>query len=219
MKAITTTAMCALLVLFFCPSSTAEVQSAHLLNSSVSLRTPHSCDSCSCQCDVLCDSGLSLDEINDHLEAQRLRPARSSRPRPHREEDSDERPVLRDGAPISCEHCAMENLHYVNNYRARYGLRRLSWHARYASMAVSHSHTMYRAKRLYHSSYRGIWENVAYSQGYTTWEKVGNSMFDQWKNSPGHNKNMLTASHRCAGIGIFGDGDTYYGTQIFSNNC
>lgn len=60
---------------------------------------------------------------------------------------------------------------------------------------------------------------LLYRSGSTSWSEVANSLFEQWRHSPGHNQNMLLPSHGCAGVGIYGDGTTFYGTQIFSNQC
>lgn len=60
---------------------------------------------------------------------------------------------------------------------------------------------------------------IQISSGIVAWPGIGNDLFEQWRKSPDHNRNMLTSGHTCAGVGIFGDGTTFYGTQIFSNDC
>lgn len=49
--------------------------------------------------------------------------------------------------------------------------------------------------------------------------QVAKGIFDSWKNSPPHNSNMLGDTHKCIGIGIYGDGTLFYGSQLFSPDC
>lgn len=47
---------------------------------------------------------------------------------------------------------------------------------------------------------------------------AGKLFLKMWKHSRGHNSNMLYRMHKCVGVGIYGDGTLYYGTQIFSDD-
>lgn len=55
--------------------------------------------------------------------------------------------------------------------------------------------------------------------GKYTPDSVSQGFFSQWEQSTGHRANMLGESNKCGGVGIYGDGSTFYGTQIFSSSC
>lgn len=61
---------------------------------------------------------------------------------------------------------------------------------------------------------------VAMPNSYTLYSSssAGKLFLTMWRNSRGHNSNMLYPLHRCVGVGVYGDGALFYATQIFSGD-
>ena len=48
---------------------------------------------------------------------------------------------------------------------------------------------------------------------------IAKNAFEQWKNSPGHNENMLGRNHKAHGVAFYiGKGGMVYGTDLFVSN-
>lgn len=59
-------------------------------------------------------------------------------------------------------------------------------------------------------------ENIAMHSAGGSDNDPGAKCFNQWKNSPGHRKNMLTAGHQLSAVGVVQASDgAYYCTQVF----
>lgn len=127
-------------------------------------------------------------------------------------------PVANSRVPQSCERCARQNFDIMNEYRRSHGLRPIRWSQGLGRSAAEHSKEMYRHLSLYHSNHRG-WENVAESMGRSTWQAIAQSMFEQWRRSPPHRRNMLSNQITCGGVGVYGDGERFYGTQMLLGRC
>lgn len=53
-----------------------------------------------------------------------------------------------------------------------------------------------------------------------TFDTVAQGFFNQWEGSTrGHRENMLYSTHTCGAAAIFGDGNVFYGTQLFASSC
>lgn len=111
-----------------------------------------------------------------------------------------------------------DNLDLTNAFRARQGLGALARDANLDKLAMQWSKHMYLARRMFHSQYN-LAENVAAAFGSYTKDSVSQGFYSQWENSAGHRANMLRASSTCGGVGIYGDGRTFYGTQVFATSC
>lgn len=99
----------------------------------------------------------------------------------------------------------------LNNYRQSQGLNTLSIEVKLTNAAYSHSYWMANGGSFSHTGANGStpWdrcknagtscdaENIAYGSS------DANTVFDMWKNSPGHNANML-GSHSVVGICVVG---------------
>ena len=55
-------------------------------------------------------------------------------------------------------------------------------------------------------------ENIAMSTSATAADFV-----KMWMDSPGHRENILRAQFRYTGLGVYGDGEAFYATQVFSS--
>ena len=134
-------------------------------------------------------------------------------------------PAPTDAMPSSrgvCVACARKNFDMVNAYRVQMGRPALKWDERLGLMAAEWSMQMMKDKRMYHSDYKGVWENVAHSWNPSSgFEPTGEKFFDMWKKSTGHNRNMFESQVTCCGVGIAGDPGSgeMYGTQVFSSSC
>ncbi|WP_159396820.1 CAP domain-containing protein [Sorangium cellulosum] len=130
-----------------------------------------------------------------------------------------------DTTPLDAEEQAF--LGIINQYRAQNGLGALSACTSLSRAAQGHSEDMRDRDYFAHDSQDGRtpWvraTNACYVSGASA-ENIaaGNSgaqaTFDQWKNSPGHNTNMLGSGHKVIGIGRATGGGTYrtYWTTVF----
>ncbi|MCC6792131.1 MAG: CAP domain-containing protein [Thermomicrobiales bacterium] len=100
----------------------------------------------------------------------------------------------------------------INDYRAKNGLNKLALSRTLGAAAEHHSKDMARYNYFSHTLRGGVsWSSNIKKHGYkasgTMAENIaaGNSSADdtfrQWRNSAGHNKNMLNPSFRAIGIG------------------
>ncbi len=69
-----------------------------------------------------------------------------------------------------------------------------------------------------YTGYRAAGENIASFGGYgnVTGIQAADFLFNQWKNSPGHNANMLTPSYTHVSFGVYTDEESVYGATIFT---
>lgn len=63
-------------------------------------------------------------------------------------------------------------------------------------------------------NYMTVGENIGYAKGHAI-NTIAKVMFDGWKNSPGHYKNMVKADFKEIGVSVCTDGTTTYATQHF----
>lgn len=127
----------------------------------------------------------------------------------------------------SAEELAVLNL--INQYRAQNGLPGLSLSLTLSKAAEYHSLDMAQYNYFSHNLADGTtWSQNITNHGYTygTWKgeniaaghATPQSVFDGWRNSPGHNANMLHPSFTAIGIGLVvqpGTTYTYYWTTTF----
>jgi uncharacterized protein YkwD len=98
----------------------------------------------------------------------------------------------------------------VNNERATRGLRPLVVTQKLMGLARSWSGRQANERRMYHSGWSGMGENVAYGQ------KGPSEVMTAWMNSPGHRANILNPKYSEIGVGVVmsSNGQPYY-TQHF----
>lgn len=115
---------------------------------------------------------------------------------------------------------AYEALDAMNEYRAQYGLRRLTMDRelleaamlRAAEISISWSHTRPNGTQFFTVCPKMYGENLA--KDYNTLSVV---MY-AWKHSPDHNAIMLDSSYQSVGIGVAKIGGAWYWTQCFSRH-
>lgn len=95
----------------------------------------------------------------------------------------------------------------INDYRRSKGLAPCTPSAKLNADSTRWAQTMNRTQRFVHSGYPGVGENIAFGPS-------ASRAFDQWRNSPGHNRNMLDSRIRTCGVGFAkgtykGHGGTY----------
>jgi len=122
----------------------------------------------------------------------------------------------------------------TNERRAAHGYSTLAYNEHLAGIARSHSRTMTTQGFFAHESPDGsttvdryqrakydgnqAGENIAkqYAASSTEAQKIATDVVDDWMESPGHRKNILTASFGVEGIGLYQGGDgALYITQNF----
>ncbi len=117
------------------------------------------------------------------------------------------------------QECAMLSL--INTYRKANGKGTLAFSRTLAAAADHHSRQMASNNYFSHTLLNGVtWSQNITNHGYPTntyrAENIaaGNSdaaaTFTQWKNSPGHNANMLSSNYKAIGIGRSGGSATTY---------
>lgn len=132
-----------------------------------------------------------------------------------------------------------EMLRLVNEHRAANGVEPLEWNDTLARMSTEKSEHMRKYNYMAHDyngqmtcklqsmkyhqyvSGENCLANYRYSLTKDNAIKMANSMFNQWKNSAGHNRQMINPDNTEMGFGFaLSDGSTTYGsyaTQQFDN--
>ena len=64
-------------------------------------------------------------------------------------------------------------------------------------------------------SYKAWGENIAYIGGITDPTALANKFMENWMNSEGHRKNILSTNFDSIGIGVYQSGNKVYATQEF----
>ena len=119
----------------------------------------------------------------------------------------------------------------INEERAAQGLKPLTTDPRLVNAARQHSREMNDLEYFSHQSpneefgtltrrlgkagmkrYGWAGENIAMSSSASPRDFV-----KMWMDSPGHRENILRAQFQFTGIGVYGDGETFYATQVFSS--
>lgn len=98
----------------------------------------------------------------------------------------------------------------VNSERGRRGLRPLRVSMSLMQSARNWSGRQASERRMYHSGWAGMGENVAYGQ------RDPSDVMRAWMNSTGHRANILSPRYSEVGVGVVmsGNGQAYY-TQQF----
>ncbi len=101
----------------------------------------------------------------------------------------------------------------INQYRQENGLNALRFEPGLIQLAKKHSFEMFQQKMLSHRNFQDRFER---SGSHLCVENVGWNytnpvkQFDGWRNSPGHNKNMLAEGVQLAGIAEVGNYVTFF---------
>jgi uncharacterized protein YkwD len=123
-------------------------------------------------------------------------------------------------------------LERVNAIRAERGLSSLTYDPRLQAGAVNHSAEMYRMNYFSHTS--PVSDHAEFDmriqrEGIGDFQSAGENLVmgpdsadlaerfvDLWMDSPGHRDNILGDDFRFSGVGVYGEGDRVYATQLFS---
>jgi uncharacterized protein YkwD len=100
-------------------------------------------------------------------------------------------PVTQDAA-----HIENETIRLLNDYRASRGLSRLAVDGGLTAQARGWSQHLAGGAAFRHS-HHNVFENIAMNS-----HAGPATFFNQWKNSPGHNRNMLEAGVTKVGVGV-----------------
>ncbi|QGU03312.1 CAP domain-containing protein [Corynebacterium comes] len=115
-------------------------------------------------------------------------------------------------SPVSKDagHIENETVRLLNDYRASRGLNRLNVDPGLTSQARGWSQRMAGGSSFAHSN-SNVFENIAWNT-----HAGSDSFFNQWKGSPGHNRNMLEAGVTKVGVGVAyaPDGKAYATMQL-----
>lgn len=123
--------------------------------------------------------------------------------------DNADRTVVVDGVALTPKEAKV--LEITNNYRAANGAPRLRVDQQLMNQSRAWSNTQFTQGRMYHSN-DNVYENVA-----KTYDQSPESVFELWRNSPGHNKNMLTRDVSKIGFAVSpvgADGYSYATMQL-----
>jgi uncharacterized protein YkwD len=107
----------------------------------------------------------------------------------------------------------VETLEYINQYRAEHGLAALMFNEKLQALAREHSHEMYQSHTLGHQNFmqryrksgrRACVENAGVNSPTSLNQFVG------WRNSPGHQRNLVDRKVKYAGIAQVGPYVTFF---------
>lgn len=112
----------------------------------------------------------------------------------------------------------------INEYRVSCGVQELTWddtlagyaNTRASELVISNSHTRPDGTSFHSLSGNDTGENISTSN-YEDYEEV-EVTFNAWKNSAGHNENMLNSAYGSTGIGCYYENGMFYWSQIFKLN-
>ena len=99
-----------------------------------------------------------------------------------------------------------KHLQLLNEYRLENNVNELKLDVKLCNLAQTWAKHMYDTDNFVHSNYN-YYENIYYTSFI---ENIALQSLNGWKNSPGHNENMLK-SHNLVGIGFYKG----YAVQIF----
>lgn len=107
-------------------------------------------------------------------------------------------PALPSVAPASSDATHIENqtIQQLNDYRASRGLTRLAVDPELTNQARLWSQRMAGGSSFSHSG-GNVFENIAWNT-----HAGPDTFFQQWRNSPGHDRNMLEAGVTKVGVGV-----------------
>ncbi|RSZ61920.1 CAP domain-containing protein [Corynebacterium hylobatis] len=107
-------------------------------------------------------------------------------------------------------HIENETIRLLNDYRVSHGLNRLAVDPGLTAQARDWSQRLADGAATRHSNHN-VFENVAMNS-----QAGPATFFNQWKNSPGHNRNMLEAGVTKVGVGVAFDtaGKAYSTMQL-----
>lgn len=102
------------------------------------------------------------------------------------------------GGPVSKDaaHLEGETIRLLNDYRSSRGLSRLAVDPGLTAQARGWSQQLAAGAPFRHS-HHNVFENIAMNS-----QAGPATFFNQWKNSPGHNRNMLEAGATKVGVGV-----------------
>jgi uncharacterized protein YkwD len=130
------------------------------------------------------------------------------------------------------ERVEWEILARINAIRSERGLSSLTYDPRLQAGAVNHSAEMYRMNYFSHTS--PVSDHAEFDmriqrEGIGDFQSAGENLVmgpdsadlaerfvDLWMDSPGHRDNILGDDFRFSGVGVYGEGDRVYATQLFS---
>lgn len=104
----------------------------------------------------------------------------------------------------------------INRYRSTKGLKALASSPLYNDLAREHSRAMQEQDRMSHDGFEGRFDRAAAAGARSCVENVAwnhptpQSLFDGWRRSPGHNRNMLEKKINRAGISKAGPYVTFF---------
>lgn len=131
---------------------------------------------------------------------------------------------------VDSQECAMLKL--INDWRKQNGKSALKLSRTLGAAADHHSREMATYKYFSHTLRNGVsWSTNITNHGYPTGtyraeniargNEKASKTFTQWKNSSGHNRNMLSSTYKAIGIGrSFNNADKYvwYWTTTFGSS-
>ena len=140
------------------------------------------------------------------------------------------RPVLDDQQTAVAQ---QELVRLINDYRASYGLSALATDSKLdeaSSIRAKEIEQKFDHVRPDGSDFNSVLTQVGYTDFYSSGENIAyftgangidgieaaRRLFDQWKNSPSHNANMLNASYTHVSFGVYADENGVYSSTVFT---
>lgn len=113
---------------------------------------------------------------------------------------------------LTTEAVEQELLILINQHRVNNGVAPAEVSVSLMDSAQNWSNTMAQRNKLYHSG-QNVAENILRSDR----PRDARHLFENWKNSPGHNNQMLNPQYKTIGVGVVYDakGNTWATTQLY----
>lgn len=120
--------------------------------------------------------------------------------------------IVEYGNTSNSEAVEQELISLINQHRVNNGVAPVEVSVSLMDSAKNWSNTMAQSNRLYHSG-QNVDENIIRG----THKHNSLDLFESWKNSPGHNRNMLNPRHKTFGVGVSYDarGQIWATTQFY----
>jgi len=107
----------------------------------------------------------------------------------------------------------MDLLSQINRYRASYGLKALSFDKKLAAIAKGHCSDMKGCRVLSHDKFQQRFERSRHTscvENVASGYRSPKELFEAWRKSNGHDRNMLSRDIQIAGISMAGSYVTFF---------
>jgi archaellum component FlaC len=121
--------------------------------------------------------------------------------------------LVEEPAEINEEDVEQALFKLVNQERKNNGLNELMWGDNIYKWAIANSRSMATNKQLEYSEAIG-WQEVHWTAGHSTADKIANTTLTIWKNRKGYERNFLSTGANYGAVAVHKSGEIFYITYV-----